>query len=67
MIISAEPCNGQSLEEERIILIEELKKRTKNEIHISQKMNLIYSRRQKEIVEVVPMVSEVLERWAVSF
>ncbi|KAI5108918.1 bridging integrator 1b isoform 2 [Silurus meridionalis] len=56
---------GQSddtLEQERLILVEELKKKTTNEI-ISQKMSLTFSLRRKEIVEVVPMVSEVLERW----
>lgn len=57
---------GQSddtLEEERLVLVEELKKRTKDEILISQKMSLTFSLRRKEIVKVVPMVSEVLERW----
>ncbi|XP_072554773.1 sterile alpha motif domain-containing protein 3-like [Paramormyrops kingsleyae] len=57
---------GQSddtLEEERLILVEELKKRTKDAILISQKMSLTFSLRRKEIVEGVPMVSEVLERW----
>ncbi|KAL0149437.1 hypothetical protein M9458_055225, partial [Cirrhinus mrigala] len=52
-----------TLEEERLILVEELKKKTKNETLISQKMSLTFSLRRKEIVEVVPMVSEVLERW----
>ncbi|XP_073712383.1 uncharacterized protein [Misgurnus anguillicaudatus] len=61
---------GQSddtLEEERLILVEELKKRNKNETLISQKMNLTFSLRRQEVVEVGPMVSEMLERWPALF
>ncbi|XP_077078680.1 uncharacterized protein LOC143731952 [Siphateles boraxobius] len=55
--------SDDSLEEERLNLVEEMKKKTKNEVLINQKMSLTFSLRRKEIVEVVPMVSEVLERW----
>ncbi|XP_073671408.1 uncharacterized protein [Paramisgurnus dabryanus] len=61
---------GQSddtLEEERLILVEELKKRNKNETLISQKMNLTFSLRRQEVVEVGPMVAEMLERWPALF
>uniref|UniRef100_A0A9J7XJP3 Uncharacterized protein n=1 Tax=Cyprinus carpio carpio TaxID=630221 RepID=A0A9J7XJP3_CYPCA len=59
--------SDDSLEEERLILVEEMKKKTKNEVLINQKMSLTFSLRGKEIVEVVPMVSEVLERWPAVF
>uniref|UniRef100_A0A8C1PQT6 Sterile alpha motif domain-containing protein 3-like n=1 Tax=Cyprinus carpio TaxID=7962 RepID=A0A8C1PQT6_CYPCA len=59
--------SDDSLEEERLILVEEMKKKTKNEVLINQKMSLTFSLRRKEIVEVVPMVSEVLERWPAVF
>ncbi|KAA0725405.1 hypothetical protein E1301_Tti023674 [Triplophysa tibetana] len=59
--------SDDSLEEERLILVEEIKKKTKNEVLINQKMSLTFSLRRKEIVEVVPMVSEVLERWPALF
>lgn len=48
-------------------MVEELKKRTKNETLVRQKMSVTFSLRQKEIVEVVPMVSEMLERWPALF
>lgn len=59
--------SDDSLEEERLILVEEIKKKTKNEVLINQKMSLTFSLRRMEIVEVVPMVSEVLERWPALF
>lgn len=58
-----EDPGGQSDDtlEERLLLVEELRKRAKREILISQKMSLAYPLKRKEIV--VPMVSEVLEGW----
>lgn len=54
-------------------MVKELKKRTKHEILIIQKMCLTFALCQKEMwkwpidVEVVPIVSEVLERWPALF
>ncbi|XP_074503190.1 uncharacterized protein LOC141774421 isoform X2 [Sebastes fasciatus] len=56
-----------SLEEERLALVEELKKRNKNVALIKQQMEVTFSLRRKEIVELVPMVSEVQERWPALF
>lgn len=59
-----------TLEEQRLISVEELKKKNRNvlfsqkkKLFISQKMSQTFSLRQKEIVEAVPMVSKVLEGW----
>ena len=51
------------LEEERLALIEEMKKRKRNMGLIRQKMELTFSHRRREIIEVQPMVSKVQERW----
>ena len=48
-----------SLEEQRLALVEELQKRNKNVALIKQQMELTFSLRRKEIVELQPMVSEV--------
>ncbi|XP_074500243.1 uncharacterized protein LOC141772766 isoform X2 [Sebastes fasciatus] len=56
-----------SLEEERLALVEELKKRNKNVALMKQEMEVTFSLRRKEIVELVPMVSEVQERWPALF
>ncbi|XP_035992475.1 uncharacterized protein LOC118563005 [Fundulus heteroclitus] len=59
--------DGTTLEEERLALIEEMKKRKRNMGLIRQKMELTFSHRRREIVEVQPMVSEVQERWPALF
>ncbi|XP_035981708.1 uncharacterized protein LOC118556996 [Fundulus heteroclitus] len=59
--------NDYSLEDERLALVEEFKKKSKNVALIRQKMELTFSLRRKEIVELQPMVSEVLVRWPALF
>lgn len=56
-----------SLEDQRLAMVEELKKRNRNVALIKQQMELTFSLRRKEIVEVQPMVSEVRERWPALF
>lgn len=62
-----ENYNDDSLEDERLVLIEEFKKKKKNVALIRQKMELTFSLRRREIVDLQPMVSEVLERWPALF
>lgn len=62
-----ENYNDDSLEDERLVLVEEFKKKNKNVALIRQKMELTFSLRRREIVELQPMVSEVLERWPALF
>ncbi|XP_034552510.1 uncharacterized protein LOC117822015 [Notolabrus celidotus] len=59
--------SDEPLEDERLALVEEFKKRNKNVALIRQKMELTFSLRCKEIVEMEPMVSEVQERWPAMF
>lgn len=59
--------NDDSLEEERLALVEEFRKKNKNVAFIRQKMELTFSLRRREIVDLQPMVSEVLERWPALF
>ena len=62
-----ENYNDDSLEDERLLLVEEFKKKNKNAPLIRQKMELTFSLRRREMVELQPMVSEVLERWPALF
>uniref|UniRef100_A0A1A8A8R1 Si:ch211-182e10.4 n=1 Tax=Nothobranchius furzeri TaxID=105023 RepID=A0A1A8A8R1_NOTFU len=59
--------SDDSLEEERLALLEESQKRRMDPVLIKQKMELTFSLRRKEIVEVEPMVTEVMERWPALF
>ncbi|XP_062410571.1 uncharacterized protein LOC134101030 [Sardina pilchardus] len=59
--------DGTTLEEERLALIEEMKKRKRNMGLIRQKMELTFSHRRREIIEEQPMVSKVQERWPALF
>ncbi|KAK5599376.1 hypothetical protein CRENBAI_021926 [Crenichthys baileyi] len=59
--------SDDSLEEERMALAEESQKRSKNVQLIRQKMELTFSLRRKEIVEMEPMVAEVMEWWPALF
>ncbi|CAB1425738.1 unnamed protein product [Pleuronectes platessa] len=59
--------SDDSLEDERLALVEELKKKNKNVSLINQLMELTFSLRRKEIVEMEPMVSEFQERWPALF
>ncbi|KAM9375427.1 sterile alpha motif domain-containing protein 3-like isoform 4-T5 [Pholidichthys leucotaenia] len=56
-----------TLEEERLHLVEEMKKKKRDQTLIQHKMELTFSLRRKEIVEGQPMVSEVQERWPALF
>lgn len=51
------------LEDLRSSLVEAMKKKNKDMEFIRQKMDITFSLRRIEIVEMEPMVSEVLERW----
>ncbi|KAK0130961.1 Sterile alpha motif domain-containing protein 3 [Merluccius polli] len=51
------------LEDLRSSLVEAMKKKNKDMEFIRQRMDITFSLRRKQIVEVEPMVSEVLERW----
>ncbi len=59
--------DDSSLEEERVALVDEMKKKKKNMTLIRQKMELTFSLQWKEVVEGQPMVSEVQERWPALF
>ncbi|KAK7895675.1 hypothetical protein WMY93_021000 [Mugilogobius chulae] len=52
---------------ERCLLVDELKKRGKDMALIRQKMELTFSLRRKEIVEMQPLVKEVQQRWPALF
>ncbi|KAI4829899.1 hypothetical protein KUCAC02_001559 [Chaenocephalus aceratus] len=59
--------NDDSLEEHRGILVTEMKKRSKDVDLIRIKMDLTFSLRRKEVVEVQAMVTEIQERWPALF
>ena len=59
--------NDSTLEEERVALVDEMKKKQRNMTVIQQKMALTFSLRRREVVEGQPMVSEVQERWPALF
>ncbi|XP_036006788.1 uncharacterized protein LOC105920388 [Fundulus heteroclitus] len=58
-----ESYTEDDLEDLRSSLVEAMKKKNKDMEFISQKMDVTFSFRRMEIVEMEPMVSEVLERW----
>lgn len=62
-----EKYDDHALEEERCIMVDEMKKRGKDMPLIKQKMDLTFSLRRKEIVEVQPLVMEVQLRWPALF
>lgn len=59
--------DDSTLEEERVALVDEMKKKKRNMTLIQQKMELTFSLRRREVVECQPMVSEVQERWPALF
>lgn len=63
------PCNhtDASLEEQRLLLINETKKARSSMVVISEKMELTFSLRRKEVVEDQPMVVDVQQRWPALF
>ncbi len=58
-----ESYTEDDLEDLRSSLVEAMKKKNKDMEFIKQKMDITFSFRRMEIVEMEPMVSEVLERW----
>lgn len=62
-----ENYNDESLENERCILEDEMKKRDKNMALITQKMDITFSLRRKEVVEMQPLVKEMQLRWPALF
>ncbi|XP_057675416.1 uncharacterized protein LOC130905771 [Corythoichthys intestinalis] len=62
-----ENYNDDSLENERLVLVEDFKRKNKNVALIRQNMELTFSLRRSEIVELQPMVSEILEHWPALF
>jgi len=57
----------ESLEEERLAMFEETKKKRMDSTLIRQKMEATFSLRRKEVVEVEPLVEEIRERWPALF
>ncbi len=57
---------AESLENERIALLSELKKRH-NEVVIKAKMEKTFSHRRLEIVEQIPMIGNLKDRWPAQF
>ncbi|KAL4000610.1 F-box and leucine-rich repeat protein 13 [Sarotherodon galilaeus] len=62
-----ENYNDESLENERCILEDEMKKRDKNMALVTQKMDITFSLRRKEVVEMQPLVKEMQLRWPALF
>ncbi|CAL8342610.1 unnamed protein product [Arctogadus glacialis] len=58
-----ESYDDDALEDIRCILVDAMKKKNMDMDFIKEKMDLTFSLRRKEIVEMEPMVAEVLERW----
>uniref|UniRef100_A0A9J7ZUW5 Uncharacterized protein n=1 Tax=Cyprinus carpio carpio TaxID=630221 RepID=A0A9J7ZUW5_CYPCA len=56
-----------SLEEVRLIMIDEMKKKRIDSALIQQKMQETFSLRRKEVVEIQPLVEEIRERWPALF
>lgn len=59
--------DDSTLEEERLALVEEMKKKKRHMGLIRHKMELTFSLRRKEIVEMQPMVSAFQKRWPALF
>lgn len=68
-IFPEHPCNhtDASLEEQKLLLIDETKKARSNIVVIREKMGLIFSLRRKEVVEDQPMVVDLQQRWPALF
>lgn len=58
---------NETLEEERLEMIEEMKKKNMDTSLIQQKMHSTFSLRRREVVEVQPLVQEIKERWPAMF
>ncbi|XP_016430365.1 uncharacterized protein LOC107757411 [Sinocyclocheilus rhinocerous] len=65
------PClpkgeTAESMEKERIALLTEVKKKN-NEAVVKEKMHLTFSYRRQELVEDLPMVTDLQSRWPALF
>ncbi|KAL2083749.1 hypothetical protein ACEWY4_021522 [Coilia grayii] len=58
-----ESYTEEDLEDLRSLLVEAMTKKNKDMEFIRDKMDITFSLRRKEVVEVEPMVTDVLERW----
>lgn len=56
-----------SLEKDRELLVEEMRKRLPNKTLVAQKMDQTFPLRRKEIVETEPPVKTTMERWPALF
>jgi len=59
--------DDDTLEDLRLALADEMKKRSKDITFIRQRMDLTFSLRRKEVVEVQAMVSDIQDRWPALF
>ncbi|KAL6455036.1 hypothetical protein MHYP_G00365210 [Metynnis hypsauchen] len=59
--------NDDSLEEQRLLLVEETRKARKDMAVIREKMQLTFSLRRREVIEDQPMVAQIQERWPALF
>lgn len=62
-----ENYDDDTLEDQRCLLVDAMKKKGKDMQLIREKMDLTFSLRRKEIVEMEPMVLEIQERWPALF
>ncbi|XP_048859457.1 uncharacterized protein LOC125726959 [Brienomyrus brachyistius] len=56
-----------SLEKDRELLVEEMRKRLPNKTMVAQKMDQTFPLRRKEIVETEPPIRTMMERWPALF
>ena len=56
-----------SLEAARIVLVEEMQKRTPSVMTVKQNMDLSFALRRKEVVEKKPAICQLVERWPALF
>ncbi|KAL6483860.1 hypothetical protein MHYP_G00087320 [Metynnis hypsauchen] len=59
--------NDDSLEEQRLLLVEETRKARKDMAVIREKMQLTFSLRRREVIEDQPIVAQIQERWSALF
>ncbi|KAG9275027.1 hypothetical protein AMEX_G9499, partial [Astyanax mexicanus] len=59
--------SDESLEKERVSIVEETRKKRIDATLVRQKMEATFSLRRKEVVEVEPLVEEIRERWPALF
>lgn len=62
-----ENFDEKSVEDQICVLVDAMKKKKKDMKLIREKIDLTFSLRRKEIIEVEPMVLEIQERWTALF